>query len=152
MHVGGETYGVEVDRVHTVILPQPVTAVPRTADHILGVINLRGRVVPILDLRARFGLSTPSEKPYAEKRIVMVDVGGEPVGMVVDGVSEVLRLSEASFASPPETALVEGGYVRAVARAPIHENAGRRASGGERLILMLDVDGAVRDRLEGDGC
>ncbi len=147
MHVGDETYGVEVDRVHTVILPQPITAVPRTEDHILGVINLRGRVVPILDLRTRFGLPVAPDGPHADRRIVMVDVDGEHVGMVVDGVSEVMRVPQGAFAPPPESVFTGEGYVRAVVRPPSQEateNAGR-------LLLMLDVNGVVHGSERG-GC
>lgn len=148
MSVGGEVYGVAIDLVHTVILPQAITVVPRTPEHVRGVINLRGRVVPIVDLRIRFGLPALPEDRVRHCRIVMVDVGGHHTGLIVDSVSEVLRLPESCIEPPSEYLAPETAYVTAIARAPIvRQNAGSKAGDAqtaERLILMLDVRKAIQ--------
>jgi purine-binding chemotaxis protein CheW len=157
MSVGGEVYGVAIDLVHTVILPQAITVVPRTPEHVRGVINLRGRVVPIVDLRIRFGLPPLPEDRVRHSRIVMVDVGGHHTGVIVDSVSEVLRLPESCIEPPSEYLAPETAYVTAIARAPIvRQGASANANGkagdaqnAERLILMLDVRKAIQGSEDG---
>ncbi len=167
MNVGGEVYGVGIDLVHTVILFQPITAVPRTPEHVKGIINLRGRVVPIIDLRTRFGLPVLPADRQKDVRIVMVDVDGQQTGMIVDGVSEVLRLPASCFETPSEFVSSESAYVDAIARAPMATTTGGTAAtsstakvdskSNERLILMLDVrkvihgtDDAVKAQLSAE--
>src|ERR1051326_4762411 len=83
--LGAELYGVEISRVHEIIRLQAVTRVPRAPSFVEGVINLRGKVIPVVDLRRRFGLET-SEHTRAS-RIVVVEIADQVVGIVVDGVS-----------------------------------------------------------------
>src|SRR6266516_3972712 len=96
--LGAELYGVEIARVHEIIRLQAVTRVPRSPAFVEGVINLRGKVIPVVDLRRRFGL--PSADHTRSTRIVVVEIGDQVVGIVVDGVSEVLRVST-SIVEPP---------------------------------------------------
>lgn len=152
MNVGDEVYGIDINFVHTVILPQPITSVPRTPRHVRGVINLRGRVVPIVDLRIRFGLPEIAEGDESDRRIVMVDVEGNQTGLIVDGVSEVIMLPEESIEPPSEYLAPETAYVSAIARAPIAHRVGDDKSEGprnERLILLLDVHKAILGAEEG---
>ena len=76
LHLGGEVYGVDIACIHTVIMPQTVTQVPKAPDYVLGVMNLRGRILPVIDLRRRFGLPAVSEEQQKNARIVIVDVAG----------------------------------------------------------------------------
>src|SRR5437762_8291418 len=96
--LGAELYGVEIARVHEIIRLQTVTRVPHAPAFVEGVINLRGRVIPVVDLRRRFGL------PFADhtraSRIVVVEIGDQVVGIVVDGVSEVLRVNNTTIEPP----------------------------------------------------
>ena len=94
-----EEYGVDVSTVREIIHPQQITRVPNAPEFVEGVINLRGRVCPVVDLRKRFDVAVG--ETTAETRIVIVDIEGEDVGVIVDAVTEVLtitaeRLSEAS--------------------------------------------------------
>ncbi|MFN9442310.1 MAG: chemotaxis protein CheW, partial [Planctomycetota bacterium] len=86
-----EEYGVDIMTVQEIILYGCITQVPEVPEHVLGVINLRGNVIPILNLRRRFGM--PDQPANDATRIVVMDLQGRTVGVVVDGVSEVLRLS-----------------------------------------------------------
>src|ERR1700737_5139900 len=88
--LGPELYGVEISRVHEIIRLQSVTRVPHTPEFVEGVINLRGKVISVINLRRRFGLP-PAEHSRAS-RIVVVDINDQVIGMVVDGVSELLRV------------------------------------------------------------
>ena len=85
-----EAYGVDISQVREIIRMQEITRVPRAPEFIEGVINLRGKVIPVVDLRARF--SMPGTERTDEHRIVVVDVDGQDIGMVVDAVTEVSRI------------------------------------------------------------
>jgi purine-binding chemotaxis protein CheW len=126
LELAGEAYGVEIERVQEIIRMQPITRVPNGPAGVVGVTNLRGRVIPVLDLRQRLGLAqTP---PTAQSRIVVAELGDDPVGLIVDGVSEVLQVP--ADAVEPPSALVaspESLYLRGVAKVD------------ERLVLLLDL-------------
>ena len=93
-----ETYGVDINTVREIIRMQEITKVPKTLDFVEGIINLRGKVIPVVDLRKRFGL--PITEQNKDSRIVVVDIDGQSIGIVVDGVSEVLRISNDSVEPP----------------------------------------------------
>jgi purine-binding chemotaxis protein CheW len=126
--LGSEEYGVEVEKVKTIERMQPMTRVPKTPDFVKGVINLRGVVVPIIDLRSRFGLA---ETEYTDNtRIIIVSVGDIEVGLIVDAANDVIDLDEENIVNPPE---VVGGikakYLRGIAR--VNE---------QRLLVLLNLD------------
>lgn len=125
--LGAELYGVEISRVHEIIRLQPVTRMPRSPTFVEGVINLRGRVISVVNLRRRFGLSA-AEHTRAS-RIVVVDINDQVIGMVVDGVSEVLRVNTATIEPPsPAVAGIDSEYLEGIAKLP------------ERLVILLDLD------------
>ncbi len=93
-----ETYGVDINTVREIIQMQEITKVPKTLDFVEGIINLRGKVIPVVDLRKRFGL--PITEQNKDSRIVVVDIDGQSIGIVVDGVSEVLRISNDAVEPP----------------------------------------------------
>jgi purine-binding chemotaxis protein CheW len=125
--LGAEFYGVEISRVHEIIRLQSVTHVPRAPSFVEGVINLRGKVIPVVDLRRRFGL--PSGEHTRASRIVVLEIGDQVVGVIVDGVSEVLRVSTATVEPPsPVVAGIDSEYLRGIAKLP------------ERLVILLDLD------------
>jgi purine-binding chemotaxis protein CheW len=126
--LGDETYGIEISAVHEIIRMQSITKVPRTPEFVEGVINLRGRIVPVIDLHKRFNL--PLEEETAHSRIIVVEVKGVTVGMIVDSVSEVLRLPQANIDPPPPAIAggIETEYLRGVGKWE------------ERLIILLDLD------------
>ncbi len=131
MHLGEEVYGVDIAHIHTVITPNPITPVPQTPDYVEGVMNLRGRILPVIDLRKRF--KVPSLKESTSYRIVIVEVDGLSAGLIVDTVSEVLRLKASEIQSPSElldTAEIE--VITGIGRVPLQGK-------GECFILLLDV-------------
>jgi purine-binding chemotaxis protein CheW len=103
-HLGREEFAIQVGRVREIMGVQDITAVPQTPAHVRGVINLRGKVVPVVDLRLKFGLP---EMEYSQRTcIIVVQVVGEAgpmlMGVVVDGVSEVLNLTASDIEDTPD--------------------------------------------------
>lgn len=138
LELAGEIYGVEIGRIQEIIRMQPITAVPNGPAFIEGLTNLRGRVIPVMDLRRRFGLASP--EPDRRTRIVVAELGSHTVGLIVDAVSEVLRVTGEQI--EPPSALVttaDSTFLRGVARLD------------ERLILLLDpahiLSGTEQDEL-----
>ena len=126
LELAGESYGVEIGRIQEIIRMQPITAVPNGPAFIEGLTNLRGRVIPVMDLRQRFGLAAP--EPDRRSRIVVAELGAHTVGLIVDGVSEVLRVAGEQI-EPPSSLVTtaDSAFLRGVARLD------------ERLILLLDL-------------
>jgi purine-binding chemotaxis protein CheW len=125
--LGAELYGVDIARVHEIIRLQTITRVPRAPSFVEGVINLRGKVIPVVDLRRRFGL--PLADHTRATRTVVVEIGDQVVGIIVDSVSEVLRVSTATIEPPsPVVAGIDSEYLQGIAKLP------------ERLVILLDLD------------
>ncbi len=121
-----ECYGVAIATVESIIKLQPITVVPHAPAFVEGVTNLRGAVLPVLDLRKRFGL--PPQPATKDSRIVVVMLNGLKVGMVVDGVSEVLRVSEDAIEPPsPLVMSVDTTFIKGIAKV------------AQRLIILLDL-------------
>ena len=130
LELAGEAYGIEIGRVQEIIRLQPITRVPNGPSCIEGVTNLRGRVIPVLDLRQRFGLQVSA--PTRRSRIVVAEMGEHTLGLVVDGVSEVLAVP-AGAVEPPSILVTtaDSTYLRGVAKL------------GDRLILLLNLAGVL---------
>lgn len=125
--LGQEEYGIEITKVQEIILMGEITHLPQTPPYIRGLINLRSTVIPIVDLRLRFGL--PPQEPTEETRIMVVNVRGKIIGVIVDAVSEVLRISQEQIAPPPPTAAGLGReYLTGLVKL---EN---------RLLILLDIE------------
>lgn len=127
-----EEYGVEITKVQEIILIGDITRVPQTATYIKGLINLRSTVIPIVDLRLRFGMT--EQPPTEETRIMVMNVGGKTIGIVVDAVSEVLRITKDQVAPPPATVSGVGReYITGLAKLD------------QRLLILLDIDRLLTD-------
>ena len=136
--LGEEGYGLPVDVVTSVVRFQEPTPVPRATHAVMGVVNLRGRVLPVVDLRARFGPAAFSAGPKA--RIVVAEGSSGPVGVAVDAVTEV-----ATFTAEQIQAVPEGALGTDVADA--FSGMVERADG---LVILLDPDHALYANSPGD--
>ncbi|WP_454062974.1 chemotaxis protein CheW [Candidatus Nitrospira salsa] len=125
-HVGDEEFAIDILGVQEIIRMVELTPVPNAPYFVEGVINLRGKVIPILDLRSRFGL--PPTERTKDTRIIVVEIEKTVLGFVVDSVEEVLRLPERLIETPPSTG--RGGS------AEFHRGVGR-VNG--RLLMLLDL-------------
>ena len=97
--VGNETFGVPIQSVHEIVRMMDITNVPDSPVYIEGVINLRGKIIPVVDLRKRFG--EKEIKASKKNRILVAEVGAKMVGLVVDAASEVLKLPPSDVDPPP---------------------------------------------------
>ncbi|GAC1672837.1 MAG: chemotaxis protein CheW [Candidatus Acidiferrum sp.] len=124
--IGSETYGVHIGAVREIVRVPEITNVPNAPDNIEGVINLRGKIIPVMDLRKRFGQTdVQSDK---KNRILVVELGNKLLGLIVHAASEVLKISPSDIAAPG-TVFAEGesGYVTGVGKLK------------GRLIILLDI-------------
>src|SRR6266567_2522388 len=124
--VGNEEFGLDILRVQEIIRLQDLTRVPNSPDFVDGVINLRGKVIPIIALRKRFGLEEQAHDK--ETRIVVLEVQNMVLGFIVDSVSEVLRISADTVVPPPRLGKIEQEFVSGVVKLE------------DRLLILLDVD------------
>ncbi|MDF2924702.1 MAG: chemotaxis protein CheW [Paenibacillaceae bacterium] len=121
-----EEYGVEVEKVKTIERMMPMTRVPKTYDFVKGVVNLRGVVVPVIDLRGRFGL--PESEYTDNSRIVIISVNEMEVGLIVDSANDVIDVDSELIQDPPEiVGGVRAKYLRGVAKLD------------ERLLVLLNL-------------
>lgn len=132
-----EHYGVDIASVESIIKMQAITVVPHAPAFVEGVTNLRGSVLPVIDLRKRFGLV--QEETGKDSRIVVISIGGVKVGMIVDAVSEVLRVPEEAVEPPPPMVTsVDTAFITGIAKMD------------QRLVTLLDL-GRVLSLQEQDG-
>ncbi len=125
--IGEEEFGVDILKVQEIIRTMEITKVPRAEAFVEGVINLRGKVIPIIDLRRRFHLASKEYDKHT--RIIVIEIGNMIVGFVVDAVSEVLRIPSSTVEPPPAVvAGVESEYISGVGK--LHD----------RLLILLDLD------------
>lgn len=126
-----ENYAIPILKIKEIIGMMPITQVPRLPDFIKGVINLRGKIIPVMDLRLKFGLES---RPYDERTSIVVmelesDNGKRTSGMVVDAVDEVLDIPEENIAPPPQYgAAVDQAFLQGMGMI------------GECVIMLLNVD------------
>jgi purine-binding chemotaxis protein CheW len=125
--VGSETFGVPIGIVHEIVRVPEVTAVPDAVSYVEGVINLRGKIIPIIDLRKRFGAS--HIQPDRKNRILVAKIGDTMVGLIVDAASEVLRLPQSEIDAPPTTVFdgSDQNYVTGVGKM------------NGRLVILIDL-------------
>ena len=132
-----ESFGVNIDSVREIIRWQPVTHVPDTSASVLGALNLRGTVIPVVDLRHRFGM--PTTEATDSTRILVVDIGVD-VGALVDSVTEVIRLSSDAIGElSPVVASANSEYIEGIAKT------------GDRLLILLNMDRALAEPSAGVG-
>ncbi len=127
-----EEYGIGILKIKEIIGLMPITAVPRTPDYVRGVINLRGKVIPVIDLRLRFSMD---EKEYTDRTcIVVVEIGGQSmemiIGIVVDSVSEVLNIKSEDIEDTPAFGTsLNTEYILGMAKV----------EGGVKILLDIDT-------------
>ncbi|MGL4942539.1 MAG: chemotaxis protein CheW [Thermoguttaceae bacterium] len=129
--LGNEDYGVEIRYVTEIVGMQKITEVPDMPGFVKGVVNLRGLLIPVLDMRLRFHMSS---RPYDERTcIVVVNIAGSQVGLVVDTVNEVRSIDESQISPPPKSAGVSSQYLQGMGKA------------GDDVIILLEGKRLVLD-------
>jgi len=124
--LAGEEYGLEILKVREIIGMMDITAVPRTPEFVRGVINLRGKVIPVVDLRLKFGM--PPAEATDQTCIIVVDVGRVEMGIMVDKVSEVLDIVSEDIEPPPSFGVsVDTEFILGMGKA------------NNRVTILLDI-------------
>ena len=129
--VGEELYGIEIKYVTEIIGIQSITRVPELPDHIKGIINLRGRIIPVMDVRLRF---KKEEVAYNDRTcVIVVDFRNISVGLIVDSVSEVLSIAENDIIPPPELTGAGSRYISGIGKV------------GNDVRLIINCDMLLND-------
>lgn len=123
--IDGEEFAVDIGSVQEINRLTEITRIPNAPSHVQGVINLRGKITPVINLRAKLGF--PAKPTDAQSRVIVVEVGGTVVGFVVDAVSEVIRIPKASIDTPPNVPVCESAFVEGVGKLD------------NRLLILLDL-------------
>lgn len=129
--LGNEAYGININAVREIIRMQAITSVPDSPEYVRGVINLRGRVIPVADLRRRFRL--PETEASADTRVLVVDIAGEDIGVVVDAVTEVKRVLNSAVEPASTLSTTDASYyIEGIAKLD------------NQLLILLDLEHALR--------
>src|SRR4030067_494023 len=126
--IGTVEFALDIMRIKEIVKPLKITVIPKAPRFIEGVINLRGSIIPIVDLRKRFGLKIP-ETPLPTERIIIARLNGKIIGLIVDLVSDVISMGKGDICPPPE--IVKGGSAQFI------KGLGKI---GSRLLLLMDLD------------
>ena len=131
--LSGEEYGLEILKVREIIGIMEITAVPRTPNFVKGVLNLRGKVIPVIDLRLKFGM--PEAERTEETCIIVVSVGQIEMGIIVDKVSEVLDIAEKDIEDSPQFGVnVDTQFILGMGKSH------------ERVTILLDISRVLTDQ------
>lgn len=131
---GKEYFGIGISYVNEIIAMQPITAIPEAADYIRGLINLRGKIIPVIDIRIRFKME-PIE--YTDRTcIIVINVRSTVIGLIVEKISEVCTITDDEIVPPPKLeskASAKNSYVYGLART------------GDTVKLLIDPDKLIKD-------
>jgi purine-binding chemotaxis protein CheW len=129
-HLGSEEYAIDILKVQEIMRMVEITSVPNVPEYVEGVINLRGKVIPVINLRNQFGLG--AKDADVNSRIIVVDIG-TTVSLIVDSVSEVLRLPSDNVEPPPPITMGNTAYIKGIGKLK------------NRMLILLDIDLCLRD-------
>ncbi len=145
--VGEEAYGIEIRHVTEIISILKITPVPQMPSYIMGIINLRGRIIPVMDMRLKFKME---QIPYNERScIIVVDMDKISIGLIVDSVAEVLSIAEDDIVPPPEFSKTGNRYMQGIGKV---SDGVRLILDCDRLLSEEDKDEALDLTLESEVC
>ena len=134
--IGNEVYGIEIKYVTEIIGIQPITEIPELPDYIKGIINLRGKIIPVMDIRLRF---KKEPKEYNDRTcVIVVEINSLSIGLIVDGVAEVLAIPEGDIVAPPEVKNGGNRYMKGIGKA------------GNEIKLILDCEHLLSEQEQDD--
>ena len=126
-----ESYGIGINNITEIIGIQPITVIPELPDYIKGIINLRGKIIPVMDVRLRF--KKPPREYNDRTCIIVVDINDLTIGFIVDSVSEVLKILDQDIVPPPNLNKVTNKYIRGIGKID------------KDVKLILDCDKLIND-------
>ena len=128
-------YAVPIEQVKEIRTVDAITKIPRSKSYVKGIMNLRGKIIPIVDVNEKIGV-TSTETDSSKQRILVADVNDTLTGLLVDEVNEVQRLSLSEIEAPPDGSFEDGAYIKGIANIK------------DRLIVLLDVSKFLSDSAE----
>lgn len=129
-----EEYGLPITRVQEINRLAPITKLPQTPSFMEGIINLRNRIIPVIDLRKRFQLEVTEHTDNT--RIIIVEVNGQTIGVIVDAVNEVVRLEQEQIEPPPPSFVLDAQYIHGVGKVD------------GRLLILLNINAVLSSQEE----
>ncbi len=130
--IGNEEYGIDILQAQEILKVLKVTKLPKSEDYILGVMDLRGKIIPIVDLGKKFGIMASISDAL---RAIVVNIGGKQVGLAIDSVSHVVKVNSSEIEPPPPVVVkgISGKYIMGIAKV------------NESLVIILDVNRIFTD-------
>ena len=133
--IGNEKFGIKITRIDEIIRMKEITELPDSSEYFAGIVNRRGDIVSVVDLRKRFGLDEITETDNT--RIIVIDFQGNDVGLIVDGVSEVLHIDEADIDDPPQSMVgIKDDYLQGIVKVD------------EDIVIILELDNLLKSKEE----
>lgn len=129
---GSEVYGIEIKYVTEIIGIQPITEIPELPDYMKGIINLRGKIIPVMDIRLRF---KKAPREYNDRTcVIVIDINALSIGLIVDSVAEVLTIPEEDIVSPPDVKGGKSRFMKGIGKA------------GNEVKLILDCEHLLNEQ------
>jgi purine-binding chemotaxis protein CheW len=129
--IGNEEFGINILLVQEIIKMLQITNIPNTPEYVEGIINLRGKIIPVVDLRSRLGMN--KKELNKDSRIIVVEVDNKTIGFIVDSVNEVIRIPANITEAPPELITgVDSEYIKSVGKLE------------DRLLILIDIEKVLK--------
>lgn len=126
-----EDYAVPIEQVREIRAVEKITKVPRSESYVKGIMNLRGLIIPVIDVKEKLGLASDGKSNSTKQRILVAEVGGTLTGLLVDEVDQVMRLQTKDIEAAPQGAFESYNYINGIAKI------------NEKLVILLDVEGLL---------
>jgi len=128
-----EDYAIPIEQVREIRAVESITNIPKAKSYVKGIMNLRGLIIPIIDVKERLGLVSKEQANSSKQRILVIDVNGSQTGLLVDEVDQVMRIQTKDLDSAPQTVLESHNYIKGIAKI------------NQKLVVLLDVVKLLQD-------
>jgi purine-binding chemotaxis protein CheW len=128
-----EDYAIPIEQVREIRAVEKITKVPKSDSYVKGIMNLRGLIIPVIDVKEKLGLSSTEKSNSTKQRILVAEVSGALTGLLVDEVDQVMRLQAKDIEQAPQNVLESHGYIKGIAKI------------NEKLVILLDVVKLLED-------
>jgi purine-binding chemotaxis protein CheW len=128
-----EDYAIPIEQVREIRAVESITNIPQAKSYIKGIMNLRGLIIPIIDVKQRLGFASGGQANSSKQRILVIDVNGAQTGLLVDEVDQVMRIQTKDLDSAPQAVLDSHNYIKGIAKI------------NQKLIVLLDVVKLLQD-------
>ena len=131
-----EDYAIPIEQVREIRAVESITNIPKAKSYVKGIMNLRGQIIPIIDVKERLGLASASQSNLTKQRILVIEVNDVQTGLLVDEVDQVMRIQTKDLDAAPQTVLESHNYIKGIAKI------------NQKLIVLLDVAKILQDSAE----